>query len=165
MTQLRHYDNLGTARFVTFSCYRKRQYFKEDFVFKMFLEYLSMAKQKYQFRLYGYVIMPDHVHLILHPRLPIKLGLVIREIKSKMARHYFRVCQPRDNSATNKFWQLRCYDHNCRSLETVIEKINYCHNNPVTRGLVKYPGDWKYSSYNWMNGIEDVPIEIDNIEL
>ena len=54
MTRHRHYDNLGTSRFVTFSCYRKRQYFKEEFVFRMFLEYLFLARQKHRFRLYGY---------------------------------------------------------------------------------------------------------------
>ncbi len=165
MTRLRHYDNLGTARFVTFSCYRKLHYFKDEIIFKMFLEYLSNAKEKYQFKLYGYVIMPDHVHLVLHPQYPIKLGLVIREIKSKTARQYFREYPTGNQEGKNVFWQLRCYDHNCRTLKTVMEKINYCHNNPVVRGLVEFPGEWRYSSYNWMNGIKDVPIDMDEIKL
>ncbi len=165
MTKLRHYDNLGTARFVTFSCYRKRPFFKDDFVFMMFLQNLKNAKEKYEFNLYGYVVMPDHVHLVLHPQQPIKLGYVIREIKSKTARQYFKENPNSNNSGKNVFWQLRCYDHNCRSLKSVLEKINYCHNNPVVRGLVKKPGDWRYSSYNWTNGIKDVPIEMDKIEL
>ena len=58
-----------------------------------------------------------------------------------------------------------CYDHNCRTLETVLEKINYCHNNPVRAGLVGDPGDWKWSSYGWYQGDIDVPIIMDKIEI
>gem|GEM_PF-6924353 len=55
----------------------------------------------------------------------------------------------------------RCYDHNCRSSDKVTEKINYCHNNPVTRGLGSEPGQWRWSSYNWYMGQSDVPLEMD----
>ncbi|MFH2035662.1 MAG: transposase [Candidatus Zixiibacteriota bacterium] len=123
------------------------------------------ARNKYNFKLYGYVIMPDHVHLVLHPQTPIKLGLVIREIKSRTARRYFQEYSFDHKQEKHVFWQLRCYDHNCRTTETVIEKIYYCHNNPVVRGLVKHPGDWNYSSFNWMNGKYDVPIIMDEIKL
>jgi putative transposase len=44
----------------------------------------------------------------------------------------------------------------------VKEKIEYCHKNPVTRGLVLTPGDWKWSSYNWYEGQSDVPIRMDD---
>jgi putative transposase len=49
-------------------------------------------------------------------------------------------------SVEQQFWQKRCYDHNCRTNETVLENIKYCHKNPVTRGLVKDPGDWQWSA-------------------
>lgn len=49
-------------------------------------------------------------------------------------------------------WQRRCYDYNCQTIKSMWDKIYYCHNNPVVRGLVKDPGDWQYSSYNWYNG-------------
>lgn len=93
-----------------------------------------------------------------------KLGLVIREIKSKMAREFFaalalQIPGPR------VFWERRCYDHNCRSVETTKEKINYCHNNPVRRGLVTEPGEYVWSSYNWYQGKRDVPLEIDEVLL
>jgi len=62
------------------------------------------------------------------------------------------------------FWQPRCYDHNCRSREKVLEKINYCHNNPIKRGLAAEPGLWRWSSYNWYVGVEDVPLQMDSID-
>jgi len=53
---------------------------------RLLLRHLDEARHKHRFRLWGYVVMPEHVHLVMLPRDGMKLGLVIREIKSKMAR-------------------------------------------------------------------------------
>ena len=164
MPKLKHYDNLGTARFVTFSCYRRLKGFKREGVFRLFLKHLQRARIKHNFKLFGYVIMPKHVHLVILPSSGSKLGLIIREIKSNMAREYFSEVVSVPSGETHVFWQRRCYDHNCRTPETVVEKINYCHYNPVVRGLVKSPGEWIWSSYKWYQGMKDVPIRMDKIE-
>ncbi|HHI03232.1 MAG TPA: hypothetical protein ENL22_06910 [candidate division Zixibacteria bacterium] len=65
MTKLRHYDNLGTARFVTLSCCHNFNLLKTDFAITVFLKYLNIIRQKYNVKLFGYVVMPNHVHLIL----------------------------------------------------------------------------------------------------
>jgi len=44
------------------------------------------------------------------------------------------------------------------------EKIDYCHKNPVAKGLVSAQGEWRWSSYNWYQGVSDVPLKIDSIE-
>jgi hypothetical protein len=93
-----------------------------------------------------------------------RLGLVIREIKSKMAREYFAHTTS-NTGAAKVFWQKRCYDHNCRSVDTVREKTIYCHNNPVKRGLVRHPSEYRWSSYDWYTGERDVPLAIDEFEL
>jgi hypothetical protein len=93
-----------------------------------------------------------------------QLGLVVREIKSKMAREYFGVTLSAV-SGTRVFWQKRCYDHNCRSSDVVKEKIIYCHNNPVKKGMVREPGEYRWSSYNWYQGKSDVPLAMDDYEL
>jgi hypothetical protein len=90
-----------------------------------------------------------------------RLGLVIGEIKSRTAREFFAQSKIGQFGTTRVFWEPRCYDHNCRSSESVNEKIEYCHHNPVKRGLVADPGAWKWSSYNWYQGITDVPIQMD----
>ncbi|NLI17180.1 MAG: hypothetical protein GX409_12930 [candidate division Zixibacteria bacterium] len=132
----------------------------KEILVKQFIE----SRLKYKYRLLGYVIMPEHVHLVILPPDIMKLGLVVREIKSKMAREYFSTEQ-KSTSGKNVFWQKRCYDHNCRNTESVKEKITYCHNNPVKRGLVSEPGEYKWSSYNWYMGRRDVPILIDEYEM
>ena len=70
----------------------------------------------------------------------------------------------RDGIPKRSVWNRRCYDHNCRDRDSVIEKINYCHNNPVKRGPVSEPGQWEWSSYRWYMGCRDVPLAIDDFE-
>ena len=109
--------------------------------------------------------MPEHVHIVLHPLIEIRIGLVVREIKSKTAREYFTREPYYAQKLKHVFWQKRCYDHNCRSITTVTEKINYCHKNPVTRGLVGDPAEWRWSSYNFYQGKKDVPLIMDELQI
>ena len=111
--------------------------------------------------------MPDHVHLILHPPEGIKLGILIGQLKGKSSREIIRV---RDDVLTRTngqpaIWQRRCYDHNCRTIEKVIEKINYCHMNPVKNGLVPIARDYIWSSCRWYEGYNDAIIEVDGINI
>ncbi len=139
--------------------------FDSDKTRLLFLKHLEQVRQKYDLKLYGYVIMLEHIHLVLYPPPDSKLGLIIREIKSKMAREYFSKYCNIDTREKRVFWQKRCYDHNCRSTDIVREKIEYCHKNLVNRGLVNDPGDWKWSSYNYYHGETEVPIRMDRLEI
>lgn len=85
MPKLRHYDHLNTARFVTFSCYRRLPLLTSDLVIQTVVDELAAVRTRHLFRLLGYVIMPEHVHLVIHPRPESKLGLVIAEFKSRSA--------------------------------------------------------------------------------
>lgn len=140
------------------------------------LDQLASLINKYHFKLYGYVFMPDHVHLIIQPPENIKLSKIIGEFKSLTARKILNMWKNnglkvfdklriiKDGKERFAFWQRRYYDHNCRTKETVIEKINYCHNNPVKKGLVAGPSEWKWSSYRWHNGLRGAGIKIDTLE-
>jgi len=165
MTDLRHYDNSGTARFVTFGCYRWQPALTTDLARQLFIQYLDFVRERHNFQLLAYVIMPEHVHLVLYPPEGMKLGYVIGELKSRMAREYFARMAIGIGGARRVFWQKRCYDHNCRTPDAVREKIEYCHNNPVRRGLVASSGEWRWSSYNWYSGSEDVPIAMDEVAI
>ena len=173
MTRLRHYDNLGTARFVTFSCYRRYPLLNEDTAALLFLIELGAIRTEHNIRILGYVLMPDHVHLVLYPPEEIRLGVVIGQMKARIVRAILAAWSERGSPVPEQLvvknggcrkhviWQRRCYDHNCRTAEAVREKINYCHNNPVHRGLVSEPGEWRWSSYQWYAGKCDVPLAID----
>ena len=163
MTKLRHYDDLGTARFVTFSCYYRLPSLSQAGAKEILVEELDRDRTKHGFLILAYVLMPEHVHLVLFPPEGMKLGLVIREIKSRSAKRYFAGSEVAPPGTIRVFWQGRCYDHNCRTPETVREKIHYCHNNPVKRGLVSEPSEWRWSSYNWYQGRQDVPLAMDSM--
>ena len=161
MSNLKHYDNLGTVRFVTFSCRGRLPILRSPDVIGTVLKELECARTKYLFDLFGYVIMPEHVHVVLFPRTSISLGKVVGEIKSRSAREIIPIlrstsnpmsselCRTRHGRSESSLWFPRCYDHNCRSLDSVLDKINYCHWNPVRRGLVNRPEDWPWSSYRY----------------
>ncbi len=127
----------------------------------------------YQLRLLGYVVMPEHVHLVIVPPEDVELGPLVGELKRITARDsqkllkssesdlYARLLVPRDGKEKTAVWQRRCFDHNCRTEESVWEKVNYCHNNPVKRGLVRQPAGWKWSSYSYYAASDNVLLEID----
>ena len=131
------------------------------------LDQLNALRSNHGVNILGYVVMPDHVHPVLLPPNGTKLGVLIGQMKERSAHAIISVRKdiskrPNRQSAV---WQRRCYDHNCRTPDIVIEKIRYCHNNPVNRGLVDAPGDWPWSSYRWYDGDNDTPLDIDGIAL
>jgi putative transposase len=163
MPKLKHYDNLGTARFITFSCYRRQPELENDRAKELFIDELINAREIFKIKIIGYVIMPEHIHLVLIPLGDLKVGAMIGQLKSLMARKYFdELGKPRDKRGV--LWEKRCYDHNCRSMDFTVEKINYCHYNPVKRGLVDSPVKYYWSSYNWYQGKRDVPLNIDSLD-
>jgi putative transposase len=177
MSKLKHFDNLGTARFVTFSCFRYRKLLTEDNAIIIFMDELDKARTKHNLAVLGYVIMPNHVHLVLYPKENIKLGPVIGIVKAQTGKRILKKWRKerpgllenlwvlRNQEPRYVFWQRRCYDHNCRTIDAVREKINYCHMNPVKAGLVSDPDDWPWSSYRWYHGNRDSIVHVDDIEL
>jgi putative transposase len=168
MTHLRHYDNLNTARFITFSCYQRIRYLLRQTNMEALADAIRLMQSQEHVRLLGYVFMPDHVHLVVLPPSQYEMGRAIGRIKSRSARSmtpppgHQQVYRP---DGTRGVWQYRGYDHNCRTPETVLEKINYCHMNPVKQGLVDSPEMWEWSSHNWYKGRRDVPLDMDITEL
>lgn len=177
MAHVIHYDNLGTARFITLSCYRRLRLLQTEDVINIILEELEACRIKYDFQILGYVIMPNHVHLIIYPEENLKIGSVIGEIKKASAYRIISQWKQKDNKILRKiivpqgrrqtyaFWLPRCYDHNCRTPEVVREKINYCHNNPVKAGLVTEPGQWRWSSYGSYHGERNGIVQVTPVEL
>jgi putative transposase len=164
VVHLRHFDNLGTARFITFSCFHKLRLLHDQETTVSFLQELEAARVRWEFHVLGYVVMPNHAHLVLFPDNEIPLGKVLGEVKARSGYRILtkwkadnrdilvRLKSGQRRKARYSFWQPRGYDHNCRTPEIVREKIRYCHANPVRAGLVGDPGDWPWSSYSWYNG-------------
>ena len=92
---------------------------------------------------YGYVVMPEHVHLLLsEPRLG-RLCDALHWLKLPFAK-LSRGTRVEEEGA---FWQKRYYDRNIRGHRDFVEKLGYIHRNPVKRGLCAQPEEWLWSSF------------------
>ncbi len=126
------------------------------------------------FRLVGYVVMPEHVHLLISkPKQGTpsgalhKLKLQVSRKKRERGRHgsaeLLRLPFEGGPERPRAFWQARFYDFNVYSRGKMKEKLNYMHANPVIRKLVKHPGEWPWSSWSYYEKGEAGLIEIDSL--
>ncbi len=165
------FEKPNQLRFLTFSCEDRLPLFVNDRIKDAFVARLSLAKERFGFRLYAYVVMPEHVHILLMPADGVTVRALLNSIKGAFGRSVVkrwkelnapilkRLTQP-DGSI--RFWETGGgYDRNIYSPEERQEKMNYIHNNPVTRGLVGLPEDWAWSSARWYRGVRDGVIPCD----
>ena len=94
-------------------------------------------RRRYVFYIFGYVIMPEHIHMLVSEPKREMLARVLQALKTSVSKQ----------SNQRPFWLARYYDFNVHSEEKRIEKLKYMHRNPVTRGLVARPEEWKWSSF------------------
>jgi len=163
------FNDSSYAHFVTTRTYESRPYFENEEFSRIVLEELRFYREKYDFVLIGYVIMPAHLHLLLWWDKEEKPGLsvskIMQGIKGATARRIIdlmqekgleRMLQSTRRNADSKshrrnskyrLWQPGFYDFNVYSEGKVLEKLNYMHGNPVKAGLVLSPCDYRWSSY------------------
>ena len=139
----------GDFHFITFSCVRRLPLLGSADARNCFVRILDEVRLRYAFRLIGYVVMPEHVHLLIgEPRIgdPSKAMQVLKQRVSiaLLLNHRDGGSRTRDH-----FWQRRFYDFNAYSGRKISEKLNYMHMNPVKRNLVANLKDWPWSSWSY----------------
>lgn len=112
----------------------------------VFLKILDNVRARYQFLLVGYVVMPEHIHLLVSEPKMGTPSTVMQVLKQRVARTLGRGLGEMQNRG---FWERRFYDFNVWSHKKKIEKLEYMHANPVKRGLVTDPKLWAWSSYRF----------------
>jgi putative transposase len=123
----------------------------------VFLNCLERIRRHYRFRVYGYVVMPEHVHLLVsEPELE-SLAKAIQALKVSLVR-----CSKSVREVQGTFWQKRYYDHNIRSYDSFVEKLRYIHRNPVKRGLCGTAMDWRWSSFRHYATAEIDVVEVES---
>lgn len=128
MTQgLIRYQNSDDFHFVTFSCYRRQQHLGIPSVRILFERSLETMRKRYNFYVFGYVVMPEHVHLLVSEPETAVLSKAIQALKLSVA------VQRKERP----FWQARYYDFNVHTNRKHVEKLKYMHRNPAVRGLFK----------------------------
>jgi putative transposase len=171
---LRRYYGKGHLHFVTFSCYRRLPLLRTVRARDVFVEELGKVRDEMGFRLLGYVVMPEHVHLLMSEPQQGTPSAVLQKLKLRVARKLRKrrrpVCEGQmrlpfaeAREPPRAFWQARFYDFNVYREGKKKEKLNYMHANPVIRGLVKHARDWRWSSWGFYYREAAVPIAI-NVE-
>ncbi len=152
---LRRYYGFDHLHFVTFSCYRRQPFLAQPRSRDLFLQTLEQVRQRYCFVVAGYVVMPEHIHLLIGEPKTGNPSVVLQVLKQRSARKLLprrkrnqaRLWEDADDSI--HFWQKRFYDFNVFTQAKLAEKLRYMHRNPVKRGLVESPELWRWSSYRW----------------
>jgi putative transposase len=147
------YQETGQFHFVTFSCYHRLPYLTRSEARDLFESSLERIRQRYKFVVSGYIVMPEHVHLLVSEP---KKGLLDRALQAlKLSVAAYRKERP--------FWQARYYDFNVFTDEKRVEKLRYMHRNPVVRGLVEKPEDWQWSSFRHYSTGAEGTVEIESL--
>ena len=138
-TGLERWQDTGQSHFVTFSCHHRERKFVGREVYELFPVCLEEMRCRFGMRVYGYVVMPEHVHLLVSEPERGTLAVALQMLKQMVSRQLGDGGEP--------FWHTRYYDFNVWTDKKRIEKLKYMHRNPVKRGLVDKPEDWAWSSF------------------
>ena len=164
---LRRFNLPGCAHELTFSCFHRLPLLSKDRTREWFLEALDVARDKHDFALWAYVIMPEHAHVLVFPRKDhYQIGEFLRSVKQSVGRKatiYLRKHAPDwlenlqvtwpTGRTEYRFWQQGSgYDRDIYNPEAVWASIKYLHRNPVRRGLVTCATEWHWSSARWYAG-------------
>jgi putative transposase len=167
----RHYGR-GDLHFVTFSCYRRRPLLGTRRARDRFVKILDEVRSRHEFRIVGYVVMPEHVHLLVSEPAKFNPSKILQVLKQKVSGALHRkpkrsapgqlfLAFPEAAADAAAFWQRRFYDFNVWSAKKVKEKLEYMHANPLKRKLVTHPKDWPWSSWSYYEQGEEGLLRID----
>ena len=136
---LTRFHQSGQSHFVTFCCYHRRRLLTTDESRRIFESAVERVRRSYRLYVYGYVVMPEHIHLLLSEPEKDTLADALKSLKQGVSRRLI--------GDADHFWQKRYYDFNIRNYPQFVEKLHYIHRNPVKAGLCERPEDWEWSSF------------------
>ena len=163
----------GHLHFITFSCYRRVPFLRSVRAKNTFVQILGEVRDRYGFSLVGYVVMPEHVHLLMSEPTRGTPSTAIQVLKQRVSRRLRR--KKRANAGQlnwsfegaedllPRFWQRRFYDFNVWSLKKRVENLHYMHMNPLKRKLVDHPKDWPWSSFSFYTDLKSGLIRVDPV--
>jgi len=177
---LQRFYGARDLHFLTFSCYQRQPLFSSATRCDLFLQILERVRRRYRLVVLGYVVMPEHVHLLVSEPQRATLSTAIQALKLGFVRSLEgdgASPMSRKNGETwgtpgvegakssKRFWQARFYDFNIWTEHKRIEKLRYIHRNPVRRGLVTSPEQWRWSSFRWYLCREVGPVQINDTDI
>jgi putative transposase len=151
---LKRFQKAEALHLITFSCDHRLPFLGTAEPKNVVEAVLEQARVRLEARIYAYVLMPEHVHLLMNEPPAILVAQFLKAVKQVTSRKL--------KGRREKFWEERYHDRNIRGEEARSEVIRYIHRNPVKRGLVATPGDYRWSSFNhYATGVRGV-VEIES---
>jgi putative transposase len=154
---LKRFQQTGQSHFVTFSCYRRQPFLNANPTRRIFELALERVRHTFGLRVYAYVVMPEHVHVLISEPDRGLLADALKSLKQGVSRRLIATVESDgapfkpgvglSGDFPHHFWQKRYYDFNVRNYHQFVEKIDYIHQNPVKRGLCERAEEWKWSSF------------------
>ena len=181
MPRQHHYSAGCPLHFITASTYRRVPLLDSPRFRQRFLETLDQLRTEFAFRLVGYVLMPEHFHLLVWPSKAHSPSRIVGSLKQRTARYIIenlkeskepwcrgmlnRIVLPESvhDESTYRVWQRRFYDFNVWSESKRLEKLQYMHGNPVKRRLVESPAEWPWSSWRFYHLSDASVLAMDRI--
>jgi putative transposase len=155
---LHRYYGADHLHFITCSCYRRQPGLRTARSRDRFLSILEQTRKRYRFVVVGYVVMPEHIHLLVSEPEVGTPSTVMQVLKQRTAAALLPKARKKDPRQRRlfenlpertPFWQTRFYDFNVWTEKKRVEKLKYMHRNPVERGLVTSAEEWRWSSYRF----------------
>jgi putative transposase len=155
-----HYNTPGHAHALTFSCYKQRDYLRDQNACELLLLELQSVRAEHRLQVWAYVFMPNHVHLLIWPtESEYSISRIQNDIKGRMAKRYrdyvllneparFRSFLLRERGReVFRFWQHGGgFDRNLWNATAIRRSIEYIEENPVRKGLASSPEEYRWSS-------------------
>ncbi len=143
MSNIKRFYPENAAYFLTTVTQDRTLVFNDPKNCKILLVTLEYFKLILDYRLYGFCIMPDHLHIIIHPFGNYNFSYIMKMLKGSFARKINKI-----SGKEGKLWQRNFYDECITNSVKLIQKLEYIHNNPVKENLVNSPEEYPFSSYN-----------------
>lgn len=149
--------------------------------FKIIIESLKYCREKKGLKIYAFVIMPNHIHMIIsvHKKDSQRISDIMRdfkrftsreincllksESKNKPLKVFAEKAFKDERSNDFKVWKQGFHPKAIVNERFCLQKLDYIHKNPVKKGYVSKAKHWKYSSAGFYEGSQNVPLQIDNI--
>ena len=141
MSIYRRFDAGEFPSLVTTNVGDRRPLFNSPTAADMLIKVLYEVRLETSFSLLAFVVMPDHVHLVLRPPSSHRLGQVIQFLKGRFSRRYNEM-----TGRTGPLWQSRYHERILRSERELVAAIEYVHGNPVAAGLAVVASGFPWSS-------------------
>jgi len=143
MAKLPHFYLENQVYFITTTTEGRKPVFAKEEDALILWNVINNQRERERVHLLGFVIMPDHLHLVIIPRGGTRISFIMQEIKKGSARLINRL-----RGRWGKLWRDEYYDYIIRDEEDLREKLRYVHHNSVKKGLVEDEQRYPFSSAN-----------------